>query len=46
MGQMCGLGHGAAMPEEVRGATVAGGTGNDLHISTALGCEETEGVIG
>ena len=45
MGQMCGLGYGAATSEEVRGVTVAGRTGNDLHISTALGCKETERVI-
>ena len=45
MGEICGLGHGAATSEEVRGATAAGRTGNDLHFSTALGCEEAERVI-
>ena len=45
MGEMCGLGHGAATSEEVQGAMAAGRTGNDLHFSTALGCEETERFI-
>lgn len=44
MGEMCGLGHGAATSEEVRGAMAAGRTGNDLHSALPWAVKKPRGL--